>query len=758
MSALDVVWRGRYIVAVCLFLAVVVGYVKGRMAVPAFRAQSKLLLQQSMPNVLGDVISGSGQSSGYLYTQCEIIQSTALLTKALTEPGVADAACLRGVKDPVTFLKNTVIALADPNGDLIHVEMDCADPVGAAAIVNGIDSAYITYLSEQHQSTALVVLKILQKQAQEGELEHTREQQNLTDFRKANPELALAADHGNGLQIPFSAELAEAHVHAFDLKGALDEASHFTNDPEYLKRILDRSNSKTGMPPINDPVFDTSLAQQCTAIEHELVDIPAMNPTAIHDKEKLKVLRREIDLERTESAEKFMSLLDQQYQAAVQNEQALEARVKAERSKLIDINSKEAEYDQLVNQEQNTSRQLDMLYGRMKTVNVNEEVGGLTASVLEPAVPSFESIGTGRTKIMSMALVVGLMVGLGGSVLREMIDQRFRSIEEISRMLSLPILGAVPHILPGEGWFMPMSFGDFRANWRKYLRIGLELASPSQWRSAQNLIECGQAMHLQPRSDVAEAYRTIRTAIYFGLSGAPAKTILITSPSSGDGKTTLASNLAIAIAQAGRRVLLIDADCWRPAQHEIFGLTEENGLTSVLTQKIKLADAVRKTDVDKLDVLPCGELPSNPAELLESQALLDLLSEASEQYDQILLDSPPVVPITDARILAASCGATILVLRAGKSTRNEADDAFEALSAVGAPVLGVVVNDAIRQSHKKSYQYYRYTAERTERWNQFETNGNGNGHTHSNGNGNGHSKHLTGPVVEIEDVIESKRA
>jgi capsular exopolysaccharide synthesis family protein len=342
-----------------------------------------------------------------------------------------------------------------------------------------------------------------------------------------------------------------------------------------------------------------------------------------------------------------------------------------------------------------------------------------------------------------------------------MVDQRFRSVEEVSRMLSLPILGAVPHIMPGEGWFLPLSFGDFLRNWKKYLRICLKLTSPNPWRAAQNMIECGQAMHLQPRSDIAEAYRTVRTAIYFGLSGLPAKTILITSPSSGDGKTTLASNLAIAIAQAGRRVLLIDADCWRPVQHEIFSLTEENGLTSVLMQKIKLSDAVRKTDVDKLDVLPCGELPSNPAELLESQALLDLLNEASEQYDQILLDSPPVVPITDARILAASCGATILVLRAGKSTRTEADEAFEALSAVGAPILGVVVNDAVRQTHKKSYQYYRYTADRNTRWNQYEQNGNGHANGNGNGkghtNGNGHSKHLTGTIVEVDEVIEPKR-
>ena len=184
-----------------------------------------------------------------------------------------------------------------------------------------------------------------------------------------------------------------------------------------------------------------------------------------------------------------------------------------------------------------------------------------------------------------MALVIGLMAGIGGSLLLEMIDQRFRSVDEISRMLSLPILGSVPHILPGQGWAMPASLKEFCSDWRRYLKIPAAFTGNKHWKYTQHLMECGQAMHLQPRSDVAEAYRTIRTAIYFGLSGLPAKTILITSPSSGDGKTTLASNLAIAISQAGRRVLLIDADCWRAAQHDIFGLTEDVGFASVLLKK-----------------------------------------------------------------------------------------------------------------------------------------------------------------------------
>jgi capsular exopolysaccharide synthesis family protein len=202
------------------------------------------------------------------------------------------------------------------------------------------------------------------------------------------------------------------------------------------------------------------------------------------------------------------------------------------------------------------------------------------------------------------------------------------------------------------------------------------------------------------------------------------KTILVTSPAPGDGKTTLISNLAIAVAQGDRRTLLIDADCRRPMQHKIFKLSDKTGLSSVLGGQAKFADAVQKTAIANLDVLPCGPLPSNPAEMLDSQAFLDLLAQVSKLYDQVLIDSPPVMPVTDARILAAGCDATLLVLRAEKSTRRLSEHARNALQSVGAGLLGVVVNDVPRGKDGYGYYYYGYSYGYNQRPN---SNGNGSG-------------------------------
>jgi succinoglycan biosynthesis transport protein ExoP len=758
IAALQVVWRGRWIVAVCLFVSLLVGYYRMRQVVPIYGAHSKLLLEESLPTIVGDPLN-QHQSGGYLYTQCEIIHSTALLTKALTEPGVADASCLKGMSNPVAFLKSAVLAGAESQGDLITVGMDSTNPQDAITIVNGVVNAYIKYLSELHQSRSIDILKILEKQHEEAETELKKQQQQLTDFKQNNLDLALQAGKGTGISIPYSNELQAAQLKTREFTFANAEARNFPDDEkdaESLRSILNAAYTEAGMPTITDPVFDPALTDECRKIENAMEPMAQNNPAYKDLEKQLAIKKREISLQKIESSQIYRAQLDEKLRDAQAREATYAKLYEAGRAKAMDVNSKEAEYDHLQDQLQDTRNELDMLESKIKTINVSGDMGGLTASVLEPA--EVDSASSVKSKIMGMAIVVGLMAGLGGSLLLELVDHRFRSVAEISKLLSLPILGSVPHIMPAVSW--SGSFNEMRSNWRKYLKKPAGFMENKQWKATQNLMECGQAMHLQPRSDVAEAYRAVRTAIYFGLSGIPAKTILITSPASGDGKTTLASNLAIAIAQAGRRVLLIDADCWRPAQHDIFGLTEDIGLTSVLMKKTSLTEAVRKTDVEHLDVLPCGELPSNPAELLESQALVDLLNEASEQYDQILIDSPPVVPITDARILAASCGATILVLRAGKSTRHQADEAFEALAAVGAPVLGVVVNDVVRPSHTKSYGYYRYVTDRANRFSSFEQNGhsNGNGHTNSNGtsNGNGHTKHLTGSFVDTEEVIDEE--
>jgi capsular exopolysaccharide synthesis family protein len=204
-------------------------------------------------------------------------------------------------------------------------------------------------------------------------------------------------------------------------------------------------------------------------------------------------------------------------------------------------------------------------------------------------------------------------------------------------------------------------------------------------------------VHLDPTSEVAEAYRSVRTALYFGAADEQTRSIVITSPSQGDGKSTLTANLAITMAQAGQRTLLIDGDLRKPQQQRIFQVDDAMGLSMILAGKCQASEAIQRTGIRDLDVLPAGPTPPNPTEILNSDRFESLLHDLMAQYDHVLIDAPPVAPVSDARILAAMSEATLLVLRAEKSSRKASGQARDALLSVGANLLGVVVNDIPRR-------------------------------------------------------------
>lgn len=260
------------------------------------------------------------------------------------------------------------------------------------------------------------------------------------------------------------------------------------------------------------------------------------------------------------------------------------------------------------------------------------------------------------------------MLGCALALLRDWMDQTMRSTEEISSVLGVPVLGVVPSM-----------YGE------------------------RSIIARGRKVHFEPNSRAAEAYRAIRTSVFFGVPNGKAKTILVTSPESLEGKTTLASNLAISMAQAGQKTLLLDADFRNPMQYKVFELNGSNGLVSLLSGTTTLERAIHSTGIDGLELLPCKTQLVNSAEILNSKSFAKLIKNLSDKYDRVIIDSPPVLPVTDAQILAAISDVTLLVLSADKSTRKSSRQARDGLLSVGAHLLGVVVNNV---SKKGRYGYY----------------------------------------------------
>lgn len=209
-----------------------------------------------------------------------------------------------------------------------------------------------------------------------------------------------------------------------------------------------------------------------------------------------------------------------------------------------------------------------------------------------------------------------------------------------------------------------------------------------------------------PKAIVSEQFRTLRTNINFSNPDKVLKTILVTSSSPGEGKSTTSANVASVYAQEGKRVLLVDGDMRKPTVHHTFGLKNTKGLSNVLTRQVSIEEAIQPSTLDNLSIMTSGPIPPNPAELLASKSMEQLIGELTAQYDFIIFDAPPILSVTDSQILSNRCDGTVLVVKAGEAEKAMVQKAKESLVASQANILGVVLNNFVLA--KDNYYYYQY--------------------------------------------------
>ncbi|MHB8878786.1 MAG: polysaccharide biosynthesis tyrosine autokinase, partial [Myxococcaceae bacterium] len=324
----------------------------------------------------------------------------------------------------------------------------------------------------------------------------------------------------------------------------------------------------------------------------------------------------------------------------------------------------------------NNARLYDLVLKRLKDIELSGLLRTSNVRVLDAARPSLLPVRPKVPMALGLALVLGLLGGLGLALLLELLDNSITGQADIEERLGVPFLGFVPTIpddkLPALG--------------KRDLHI-----------------------HTHPKSSVAECCRAIRTNLLFMTPDKPFKTLVVTSAGPQEGKSSSVINLGIAMAQSGNRVLLLDTDMRRPRLHKAFGVPNDFGISSLILNQGSLDTAVKSTEVPGLFVLPCGPIPPNPAELLHTQVFAELLEKLTQKFDRVILDSPPIGAVADAVVLGTQADGVLLVVKAGHTSRDMAKRAVRSIQDVNAKLLGAILNNINLDDPKYGdYYYYAY--------------------------------------------------
>ena len=571
-----------------------------------------------------------------------------------------------------------------PDTRLIKVQYLNPDPARAAQIANAIVQEYVTY--EARSQATSDAQRWLTDQLNELKTNYDDSQQKLASFEQQS---GL-----NGLVLGALGETGPAggttHVPALDTLDSLNQQLTVatadriakeaiykltqTKDPEAVASLAATTNDPTMSSAAAESAVSgaglellRSFRQQQAALRVTYNDMQTKygpnNQHLIETKAQLDTVNSQI----AEEISRINERARQQYLFAVQRESGIRKAFDAAQAKAGSLNVSAVKLQSL-SQEAAASRQLyDSLYGKLKELNIQAALRATNISVADPARPPSSPTRPNPPLYLAIGLLAGLFTGVTSAFVREHMDDTVTVALQLQSGANLPMLGNIPASAAAR-------------------------SLPAKFASADAAIETSPLI-TDPRSPSAESFRSLRTAIQVASQAGRLRTLLVTSPLFGEGKSTVAYNTAVAFALSGKRVLLLDADMRKPHLHEFFDRPLAPGLSDVLIGKAKAASCIYShRTLPTLSLLPAGSETIASAELLESTEFDQLLSALTGEYDLIIADSPPILLLTDARVLSEKFGATIAVVRARQTTRTVLKSLSSVLEMSGSRAVGIVLN------------------------------------------------------------------
>jgi capsular exopolysaccharide synthesis family protein len=566
-------------------------------------------------------------------------------------------------------LKVTLI----PRTEMMTVSYSSLSPKLSADIVNQVVADYIQRAYQMPVEQTKMVSEWLSTQLDELKVEVGRSQQQMMDLQRKLGVLGYDSTHN---QLQTSLE---------NLLAAEGTAKVARIDAESRYRML------AGMDPntIDDSIETVpgTAPGQLNALRGQLAlaksQYAQLGTTLGPRNSQMQALQNEI-AELTKAINAEQGRLETQakeiYLAAKATEDKTEQELDARKSEAYQQGDDLVQYTLLQREYEQNRNLYEGLQQRLETAKVESGLGASEVDQVDKALPPVSPTMRSTKSILLTDTFFFLLAGIVLAFIIESLDTGLHNIQEIEAVMEMPSLAIIPKA---------------------------KRPSPEQM-AAMSAVQRNIAVLTQPKSQFTESFRTLRTSLLLATAGRPPKFILFSSATPSEGKTTIASNLACVLAQGDVRVLLIDADLRRPNVHHRFGLTGKLGLTTVLAGTSSFEEAVKPLDeIPNLDLLPSGPVPPFPSEMLGSEAMRALLETLGKQYTHIVIDSPPILSVTDAAILGRMADAVVLVIRHRKLTKNVIRRARDLMLRSGAPVAGLVLN-AVDVDSPEYYGYYGY--------------------------------------------------
>jgi len=592
--------------------------------------------------------------------------------------------------------KNRLTVALEPNTRIIEIRFRSPNPDRAAQVVNTLMHTYVEQNFKTRFESTMQASDWLSKQLVDLQIKVETSQEKLVKYQKEHNILGI-----DEKQNIITSKLDE-------LNKSLTEAEADRMEKESVFRLLQNNETDpASAAAIGNNISQTSGANTTSSLLEKLreqeadlkIQIAQLNTQFGPSYPKVAQLNNqltEIDTQTQAELRKVSSRLRGDYMASLQREQMLREAMEKQKTEANKLNESAIEYS-LLKRDLETNRTLyEGLLEKLKEAGVAAGLRSnnfrLVDAARKPTAPTEPNI----PRNLSFALALGLTAGVGLAFVLEALDNTVCTPEQAQAISALPSLGVIPlGSLIGE--------------------VGAPRLAVATSKEAVELVT-----QARPQSQMAESYRALRTSLLLTSLGTPPKVILVTSALPQEGKTTTSMNTAIVLAQKGSRVLIIDADLRRPSVHKALGMGPRTGLSNVLTGSAQLHQAiVHSTVIPSLHVLTAGTPPPNPAELLASTNMRDVLNELREQYDHIVIDTPPTLSVTDAVLMSTSADSVVLVIRSGQTTRQALRRARDLLVRVNARIAGVLLNAADLKS-ADYYYYYEYRGKYGDRYYKAE--------------------------------------